>query len=217
MLVLSNETGCSHFPSCAFKSECENRTLILLQRFVGLVLLELSELSSHAFSQSGNNFSRAVPFYISLLVYISLLIIPCIIYVTNKETLNLDDDAFVRFEDKGQIFQPIAQAWHRNLRSDSVLVHTGYVAVPYLYRVSVPNPNQYGTFNCKFKTRNHDVIYSYQCQLHCFAAIHKFSFVVSWNCKVSVGCALQNLTGSCWLSRYFFPTVKSDCSLHIAE
>ncbi len=28
---------------------------------------------------------------------------------------------------KGQIFQPIAQAWHRNLRSDSVLVHTGYI------------------------------------------------------------------------------------------
>ncbi len=100
MLVLSNETGCSHFPSCAFKSECENRTLVLLQRFVGLVLLELSELSSRAFSQSGNHFSRAVPFYISLLVYISLLITPCIIYyVTNKETLNLDDDAFVRFEE----------------------------------------------------------------------------------------------------------------------
>ncbi len=53
--------GCSHFPSCAFKSECENRTLALLQRFVGLVLLELSEFSSRASSQSGNNFSRAVP------------------------------------------------------------------------------------------------------------------------------------------------------------
>ncbi len=51
--------GCSHFPSCAFKSKCENSTLALLQRFVELVLLELSELSSHAFSQSGNNFSRA--------------------------------------------------------------------------------------------------------------------------------------------------------------
>ncbi len=36
--------GCSHFPSCAFKSECENHTLALLQRFVGLVLLELSEI-----------------------------------------------------------------------------------------------------------------------------------------------------------------------------
>ncbi len=33
----------------------------LLQRFVGHVLLELSELSSRAFSQSGNYFSRAVP------------------------------------------------------------------------------------------------------------------------------------------------------------
>ncbi len=32
----------------------------LLQRFVGLVLLELHELSSRASSQSGNNFSRAV-------------------------------------------------------------------------------------------------------------------------------------------------------------
>ncbi len=53
--------GGSHSPSCAFKSECENRTLALLQRFVGLVLLELSELSSRAFSQSGNNFSCAVP------------------------------------------------------------------------------------------------------------------------------------------------------------
>ncbi len=44
--------GCSHSQSCAFKSECKNRTLRLLQRFVGLVLLELSELSSCAFSQS---------------------------------------------------------------------------------------------------------------------------------------------------------------------
>ncbi len=53
--------GCSHSPSCAFKSECENRTLELLQRFVGLVLLELFELSSYAFSQSGNYFARVVP------------------------------------------------------------------------------------------------------------------------------------------------------------
>ncbi len=53
--------GCSHSLSCAFKSECENRTLELLQRFVGLVLLELSELSSCAFSQSGNYFARVVP------------------------------------------------------------------------------------------------------------------------------------------------------------
>ncbi len=52
---------CSHFPSCAFKSECENSTLGLLQRFIGLVLLELSELSSRAFSQSEIIFSRAVP------------------------------------------------------------------------------------------------------------------------------------------------------------
>jgi len=35
--------GCSHIPSCAFKSECENGTLALLQRF------------------KGNYFSRAVP------------------------------------------------------------------------------------------------------------------------------------------------------------
>ncbi len=53
--------GCSHFPSCAFKSECENHTLGLLQRFVGLILLELSEFSSRAFSQSGNYFARVVP------------------------------------------------------------------------------------------------------------------------------------------------------------
>ncbi len=52
---------CSHSLSWAFKSECVNRTLGLLQRFVGLVLLELSESSSHAFSQSGNYFSRVVP------------------------------------------------------------------------------------------------------------------------------------------------------------
>ncbi len=52
--------GCSHFPSCAFKTECENCTLGLLQRFVGLVLLELSELSSCAFSQSGNYFACVV-------------------------------------------------------------------------------------------------------------------------------------------------------------
>ncbi len=53
--------GCSHSPSCAFKSECENNTLALLQRFVGLVLLELSEFSSCAFSQSGNYFVCVVP------------------------------------------------------------------------------------------------------------------------------------------------------------
>ncbi len=52
---------CSHSLSWAFKSECENHTLGLLQRFVGLVLLELSESSSHAFSQSGNYFARVVP------------------------------------------------------------------------------------------------------------------------------------------------------------
>ncbi len=52
--------GCFHYPSCAFKSECENCTLGLPQRFVGLVLLELSESSSRAASQSGNNFSRAM-------------------------------------------------------------------------------------------------------------------------------------------------------------
>ncbi len=40
--------------------KCEDRTLTLLQRVVGLVLLELSELSSCAFSQSGNYFARVV-------------------------------------------------------------------------------------------------------------------------------------------------------------
>ncbi len=76
--------GWSHFQS--FNSECENRTLALLQRFVGLVLLELSELSSRAFSQSGNNFSCAVPV---------MMLHP-----------------FRR--NKGQIFISIAQAWQRN-------------------------------------------------------------------------------------------------------
>ncbi len=59
--------GCSHSPSCAFKSECENSTLVLLQRL------------------KGNHCSRAVP-------VVSLF-----------------------------------QAWHGNLRSDSVLVHPGYM------------------------------------------------------------------------------------------
>ncbi len=57
----------SHSPSCAYKSECENRTLALLQRFVGRVLLELFELSSCAFSQSGNYFARVVPVMMLLL------------------------------------------------------------------------------------------------------------------------------------------------------
>ncbi len=48
--------GCSHSPSCAFKSKCENRTLTLLQRVVGLVVLELSELSSCAFFSVGKLF-----------------------------------------------------------------------------------------------------------------------------------------------------------------
>ncbi len=51
--------GCSHSTSCAFKSKCENRTLTLLQRVVGLVLLELSELSSCAFSQSGTCYASS--------------------------------------------------------------------------------------------------------------------------------------------------------------
>ncbi len=50
--------GCSHSPSFAFKLKCENRTLTLLQQIVELVLLELSELSSCAFSQSGNYFAH---------------------------------------------------------------------------------------------------------------------------------------------------------------
>ncbi len=33
---------------------------------------------------------------------------------------------YVCFGEKN-IFKPIAQEWHRNLRSDSVLVHTGYM------------------------------------------------------------------------------------------
>ncbi len=48
------------FPK-TFKFECENRTHALLQRLDGLALLELSELSSCAFSQSENYFARVVP------------------------------------------------------------------------------------------------------------------------------------------------------------
>ncbi len=89
---------CSHFQSCAFKSECENSTLALLQRFVGLVL-------SRAFSQSGNYFSCAVPG---------------------------DDSSYVRFgetKDKylNQSLRHGTGMRHRNMRSDSVLVHTGYI------------------------------------------------------------------------------------------
>ncbi len=40
----------------------------LLQRLVGFVLLELSELSSRVFSQSVNYFSRAVPVIMMLLL-----------------------------------------------------------------------------------------------------------------------------------------------------
>ncbi len=72
--------GCSHFLSCAFKSECENRTLALLQRFVGLVLLVLSELSSRASSQSGNYFSRAV------------LVMMLLTSVSEKQRTNISTD-----------------------------------------------------------------------------------------------------------------------------
>ncbi len=71
---------CSHFMSCAFKSECENRTLALLQRFVGLVLLELSELSSRAFSLSGNYFSHAV------------LVMMLLTSVSEKQRTNISTD-----------------------------------------------------------------------------------------------------------------------------
>ncbi len=72
--------GCSHFPSCAFKSESENRTLGLLQRFVGLVLLELSKLSSCAFSQSGNYFARVV------------LVMMLLTSVSEKQRTNISTD-----------------------------------------------------------------------------------------------------------------------------
>ncbi len=70
----------SHSPSCAFKSECENRTLALLQRFVGRVLLELFELSSCAFSQSGNYFARVVP------------VMMLLISVSEKQRTNISTD-----------------------------------------------------------------------------------------------------------------------------
>jgi len=72
--------GLSHFPSCAFKCKCENSTLGLLQRFVGLVLLELSELSSCAFSQSGNYFARVVPVMMMLT------------FVSEKQGTNISTD-----------------------------------------------------------------------------------------------------------------------------
>ncbi len=90
--------GCSHYLSCAFKSECENRTLTLLQRFVGLVLLELSKLSSHAFSQSGNYFARVVP--VMMLLTSAL----------EKQRTNISTDQLRH----GTEMRP------RNLRSDSV-------------------------------------------------------------------------------------------------
>ncbi len=77
--------GCSHFLSCTLSQNVKPHTCVTI-KIVGLVLLELSELSSRAFSQSGNNFSCAVPV---------MMLHP-----------------FRR--NKGQIFHPIAQAWHPN-------------------------------------------------------------------------------------------------------
>ncbi len=99
--------GYSHSLSCAFKSECENRTLRLLQRFVGLVLLELSELSSCAFSQSGNYFAVV------------------------RWCGAGDDASYVRFgetKDKylNRSLRHGTEMRHRNLRSDSVR----YILVP---------------------------------------------------------------------------------------
>ncbi len=99
---------CSHFPSCAFKSECENRTLGLLQRFVGLELLELSEFSSCAFSQSGNYFAWVVPWW-------------CFLRPFRRN--------------KGQIFQQIAQAWHRNEAPKSAFWFGTYQLHGYLCHV----------------------------------------------------------------------------------
>ncbi len=93
----------SHSLSCAFKSECENRTLALLQRFVGLLLLELSKLSSCAFSQSRNYFARVVPVMMD--------------YVRFGET---KDKYFNRLLRHG------TEMRHQNLLSDSVR----YIPVP---------------------------------------------------------------------------------------
>ncbi len=84
--------------------KCENSTLTLLQRFVGLVLLELSELSSCAFSLSGNYFPRAV------LVMMD--------YVRFGET---------KYNYFNRSLRHGTEMMHRNLHSDSVLVHTGYI------------------------------------------------------------------------------------------
>ncbi len=65
---------------CAFKSECENSPLALLQRFVGHVLLELSELSSHSSSQSGNYFAHVV------------LVIMLLTSVPEKQRTNISTD-----------------------------------------------------------------------------------------------------------------------------
>ncbi len=91
---------CSHSLSCAFKSECVNRTLGLLQRFVGLVLLELSEL------------------IIEFMCIFSVGKLFC--------TCGAGDDAsYVRFgETKEKYFNRSlrngTKMRHRNLRSDSV-------------------------------------------------------------------------------------------------
>ncbi len=117
---------CSHSPSCAFKLECENRTLVLLQRFVGLVFLELSE-----FSQSGNNFSRASDDA------------SCICFRETK------DKYFNRSLRHG------IEMRHWNLHSDSVLVDTGYIGTgAILVPVLVPNPTY--TFQAGKRKQNHD-------------------------------------------------------------
>ncbi len=93
---------CFHFPSCAFKSECENSTLALL------VILELSELSSRAFFSFGK------------------------LYFTYGAG---DNASYIHFgETKEQYFNRSlrhgTEMRHRNLRSDSVLIHIGFVLVP---------------------------------------------------------------------------------------
>ncbi len=99
--------GCSHSLSCAFKSECENRRLGLLQRCVGLVL-ELSELSSCAFSQSENNCSRVVPMMMLLTS------------VSEKQRANISTDR--------SGMAPISAFWFDSVHTGSI--GTGAMLVP---------------------------------------------------------------------------------------
>ncbi len=79
---------------------------MFLQRLVGRVLLELSELSSRAFSQSGNNFSCVVP------------VMMLLTSVSEKQRTNISTDR--------SGIAPKSAFWFG-------LVHTGYIGTGFRY------------------------------------------------------------------------------------